>query len=609
MENLVGKITASLAEKESIIPDELVARINSNIKPPSPVSADDVYVRAMYILSDQINSFGGCFPSDEHHRLTELLIDSPVLIGHRKDSLPIARNFHAEKVVRDDSNWVKVFFYWLKSADKAEDLRNNIDGGIYKECSISFIFGFPECSICGSDIRQCRHRPFEKYEVGDGEEREAHFNYRQILKVLETSLVYRGSVQDTSITDELYFFKSETGESDEGEPERCEPVFKRLWDLGCLDVQKSYFVAPAYEALRIRLEKSGIGLKPYSYQGNELTCKRVTGYLESIDLPAGSYALDCRLIGLRGKERQSVSELGKFLKGEKSTVRRIEIKVADVLGCESKPMTGRPGRVRRNLLEDLFQANKTVLIPTDEVLGAELVGAVQKKASRYGAEIFDADAPDRYLFTHRRVIPLKVAGKRQEREGFTYSLTAAHGTSLMTVSSPVVSKEDWLPGDVIELEVCAAHRVEGAIELVYPEVVDYYGDSSEPDEIGLLLKQRPEQDSSSRYEVFNFEDNSILLTVGSGDDRKSFLIRRFSDELLEKGRRFLADIADSRTVQPGQPGGMGTVSNVVCVDGALLYVFSGFFKGEFRIRPALINGVSRRLFYRVNSDHIVGDTG
>jgi len=100
----------------------------------------------MFIVSDQVNSYGGCFPTEEHQNLTNLLIDSPVMIGHRKDSLPIARNFHAETIEKDGVNWVKVYFYWLKETDKSEDLKKKIDGGIYKECSISFLFNFPECS-------------------------------------------------------------------------------------------------------------------------------------------------------------------------------------------------------------------------------------------------------------------------------------------------------------------------------------------------------------------------------------------------------------------------------------------------------------------------------
>jgi hypothetical protein len=75
----------------------------------------------------------------------------------------------------------------------------NIDGGIYKECSIGFTFALPECSICGDDIRTCEHEPMGTY----GDDQTCHFNYRKIERVLETSLVYRGAIPETGVTREL----------------------------------------------------------------------------------------------------------------------------------------------------------------------------------------------------------------------------------------------------------------------------------------------------------------------------------------------------------------------------------------------------------------------
>lgn len=197
-----GKITAKLAEPIDKVSDELVNLINQNIKPPQPVGADDVFVRAMLVVSDEINSFGGRFPADEHNRLASLLIDSPVLVGHRKDKLPIGRNFHSTIISRDGRQWIKSYFYWLKSAAGAENLQENIDGGIYKECSIGFTYFFPECSVCGDDMRRCNHQPLSKL-VRNGKESIVHFNYRQIERVLETSLVYRGALPDTAVTKDL----------------------------------------------------------------------------------------------------------------------------------------------------------------------------------------------------------------------------------------------------------------------------------------------------------------------------------------------------------------------------------------------------------------------
>ena len=52
-----------------VLPANLVELINANVKPTTPVTDDDIYVGVMYVVSDEVNSFGGRFPSDEHERL------------------------------------------------------------------------------------------------------------------------------------------------------------------------------------------------------------------------------------------------------------------------------------------------------------------------------------------------------------------------------------------------------------------------------------------------------------------------------------------------------------------------------------------------------------
>jgi len=206
MEELLGKIEARLQEREEEVSDELIFLINSRIKPPKPVTKEDVYVRTMFLVSDEVNSYGGRFPIEELPNIAELVIDSPVIVGHTKERLPIARNFKAELVNKNERTWVKVWFYWLRNSKDALSLKENIDHGIYKECSLGFVFEFPECSICGEDMRRCQHVPFKIYQTQGGE-KEAFFNYRNITRVLETSLVYRGAVPNTSMSDELLLYQ------------------------------------------------------------------------------------------------------------------------------------------------------------------------------------------------------------------------------------------------------------------------------------------------------------------------------------------------------------------------------------------------------------------
>lgn len=85
MKGNYGRITARLVESAEPASTTLISLINKNVNPPNPVTASDVHVRAMFVVSDEVNSFGGRFDIDEHERLARLLIDSPVMVGHRKE--------------------------------------------------------------------------------------------------------------------------------------------------------------------------------------------------------------------------------------------------------------------------------------------------------------------------------------------------------------------------------------------------------------------------------------------------------------------------------------------------------------------------------------------
>ena len=177
----------------------LIEQINRAIGPPQAATSENVNIRAMYIVNDLVNSHGGRFHRDDLGRIAGLLVDSPVLVGHNRADMPLARTFHAELETRDSVEWIKSYFYWPKSVDgQPDDLERKIDSGILKECSISFVYGFPECSVCGEDFRRCSH------EIGrEDSSEQPHFIYRDIQQVLETSLVYKGSVRGTHITDKL----------------------------------------------------------------------------------------------------------------------------------------------------------------------------------------------------------------------------------------------------------------------------------------------------------------------------------------------------------------------------------------------------------------------
>lgn len=292
----LARVSAHLAEPGERVPAELIDLINRNVDPPAAIGADDVYIRAMYVVSDQVNSFGGRFPRDEHEGLASLLVDSPVMVGHRRDKLPVGRTFHATSVMRGDVQWVKSYFYWLKSAEGSENLRDNIDGGIYKECSVAFTYCLPECSVCNKDIRECEHEPLREYRH-DGTIVSCWYNYRQLERVLETSLVYRGALRDTSVSRDL---KSGADGADDS-PETADRHLATIVNLTDLDPSADYLVVPRYEGIPILIgvrDKTVVVTRRDGSVVDHPEVARLCG-----EVPPGVHTGHGLLVGYRGKER------------------------------------------------------------------------------------------------------------------------------------------------------------------------------------------------------------------------------------------------------------------------------------------------------------------
>ncbi len=372
----IGRITARLAQPadQTLSPD-LVKALNANVRPPKPLSDTEVYIAAMYVASDEVNSFGGRFPPEEHARLARLLIDSPVLAGHRKDTLPIGRNFHAQVVDRQEHSWVKSYFYWLRSDPGADHLRANIDGGIYKECSIGFTFHFPECSICGRDIRDCPHEPFQRYDATGDQTGDfvAHFNYRRIERVLETSLVYRGAVAGTRVSREL----ADGSEETDHEPGRQqEPVL--VADRSQLRADQEYLLVPHYDSLPVCVTTEGASVRLRLPGGSEVPeeyCARFeTERLPRIDNAFG------QLVGYRGRERCAVEQLVRHLGGRPSAVTHLEVKLFPPfgLGLETEKLSRTPDRI--------------TMIRYCVALGRDVHRAALSIMTRQGVRLWPADA-------------------------------------------------------------------------------------------------------------------------------------------------------------------------------------------------------------------------
>lgn len=351
MGNLSGCITARLADRSEEYEKSLVDEINRSVNPPRRVEPQDVHIRAMYIVSDQVNSQGGRFAADELDRLVEMIVDSPVMVGHRRDSLPVARNFKAVELEVDGRVWIKSYFYWMRDSVGAEDLRKNIDGGIYKECSISFLFTKPECSICGEDIRTCRHIPFHEYDVG-GRTEVAHFTYRDIIKVLETSLVFRGAIPDTRITDRL----SPDDEAATGVPVEAthhlaisdiSDAVDGIQGYGQSSISfeaiESFVPDGAFSSVHFSAHQPGIMLRIIR-EGDSVELETPVLLPESIrrrvadmigQSAAASFVADGILYASRGRNRLNGVGLMRLLESE-SNLHRLRLRLCDLLEAEGE---------------------------------------------------------------------------------------------------------------------------------------------------------------------------------------------------------------------------------------------------------------------------------
>lgn len=195
MEWIYRELSGAMVAEPSKISEGDIAAINSLINPPPvPVTARDIYLRRCRLAGDAVDAGWGKFRTGDLPRLLEMVQGAPVLIGHRKESLGVAR-FFGGGLWKDPATGISYItpkFYWMRAHSGSEDLRVMIDGGIWNEASIGFVFRRPTCSICSEDVRRCDHTPGQS--SGDAT---CFFYYDELTKVTEGSIVYRGAEPGT----------------------------------------------------------------------------------------------------------------------------------------------------------------------------------------------------------------------------------------------------------------------------------------------------------------------------------------------------------------------------------------------------------------------------
>jgi hypothetical protein len=623
MRNLSGCLTARLAGKDESYSKNLVGEINRRVKPPRPVTPDDVYIRAMYIVSDQVNSQGGRFAEEELDRLAELLVDSPVMVGHKRDSLPVARNFKAEKVVIDGRTWIRSYFYWMKESDGAEDLKNNIDGGIYKECSISFLFRFPECSICGKDIRECRHIPFQEYEVSPGSKEIAHFKYRGIEKVLETSLVFRGSVPDTRITDKLsssgsnrsitetvtsaaLFSKSDDA-AEPGDRSRSFGSailhFEPFEGFQIDEQSVSLFIFPYQPGLIIRVRKKDGRVE---LESKLLLPETVRCHLaEALSVvPIDSFIADLLLFATRGKERLNGLGLMQIIETEKN-LHRLRLRFCDLIEADGRSFINDPCEKRLGQLADIFgdfkQDNIEVLHPRKIGAKNHQSGLDQSEVSRYsfGLEVVaenDNGILSRHILSRDSLTPAqikRVSAKSREHLSCTIRPIGERGSLLRIVCPKAAGTEKGAVALLSGVKPAGGKNSSGI------KVIDLLP-GTESIDIAAITKC----DDNEGEKLYMAEsDNRLILCFKSDRRWHRIIVYHFSAHLFRLGRRFIAALDTDGDI-PGMRSSMQRAQlKSVSRTGRLMLIrltrgssVFGDTSGLW-LRPVLIDGQERFLFY------------
>ena len=539
MEELLAHVGAELKKPEEEISDELVFLINSRIKPPRPVTREQIFIRTMFLVSDEINSYGGRFPLEELHRIAELAIDSPVMVGHTKEKLPIARNFKAEVVQRDGRHWVKVWFYWMKNAKDAASLRENVDHGIYKECSLGFVFELPECSICGQDMRRCSHVPFKSYAT-EGGEKEAYFNYRNVTRILETSLVYRGAVPNTSMSDELGLHRKPGPEKKRGgsdsspdcqagavheitplefvaptKPHKSASASNEIFHSEDLSFLSGEFVIePKYDGIRALIHKNGEETKIFTDRGTLIEHKLPHLAKEILLNARESFILDGELVEYRGNSRLShkdvISHLDpgphNFLPEGDSAVddSRFRFKLFDLLYLDGEDTTSLPLEERKKLLEGLFSEGEFVqMVKYEKVCAADLPWRIKDMSTSEGAMFKRAgsgyfDGQNWYKWKRHLELDVLVTGVEKNRGGsfnYTCAVETEDGPILVgnTYSTSIPARQ----GEVIRVRVDRVTKDGDRFFWHAPKVLDKRSDKKDPDPVSVLermVERRPSAD-------------------------------------------------------------------------------------------------------------------
>ncbi|MFM1920471.1 MAG: hypothetical protein RLZZ303_2105 [Candidatus Hydrogenedentota bacterium] len=184
-----------------------------------PLAREEFAVFTLDLCNNQVDRHHSRFPEEELEKVNAMVVGRPLMERHDLRGCLPRGTFFRSRLHRDGPVVsVRPDVYVLRTAENA-DFILNIEGGVYRETSIGFSFGRPECSICGNDVRACAHTPGQAYEGGT-----CHFVLRDVLEVIEGSVVSAGS-QGTGFVSQARWSR------DAGRPAMQAGVARWVWAL------------------------------------------------------------------------------------------------------------------------------------------------------------------------------------------------------------------------------------------------------------------------------------------------------------------------------------------------------------------------------------------
>jgi hypothetical protein len=305
--------------------------------------------------------------------------------------------------------------------------------------------------------------------------------------------------------------------------------------------------------------------------------------------PNGDYVLTGRLIGYRGKERQKITELVKYLGNEASSVKRLELKFTDFRG-EAAPAE------RQAELKKLLAGQSGLLIRGEVVSGNYLAESVNRWSTRYGVEIHDQVNDRWYHYSARNLLPLELVESEKHQSGFKYHLRTINSDNKNTFKTVWISPRKLPPGGIAEMEIAGFRKIGNQFSLIQPRLSDYYPARMKKSRTVLSFGN---ESGGFEYSLYRFNDQAVVLIFDDDQKPSNYRIERFSSRLLDSGRRFLVEKLNDVNPEALKSICRGKIINVNRFKAGVAFEATGILSGRLVIRPMKLNGLERLVLQKV----------